>query len=69
MKRHFSKKYIEQFGLPFPKDASRNKRREVTLWQRRFWEHYIRDQEDLNRHIDYIHYNPVKHGWVNRVGD
>jgi putative transposase len=33
-----------------------------TLWQRRFWEHTIRDQPDLARHIDYIHYNPVKHG-------
>ena len=33
-------------------------------WQRRFWEHTIRDQEDFNRHSDYIHYNPVKHGLV-----
>ena len=32
------------------------------VWQRRFWDHVIRDQNDLNRHIDYIHYNPVKHG-------
>jgi len=32
-----------------------------TLWQRRFWDHIIRDQEDMNRHIDYIHYNPVEH--------
>jgi len=69
MKRHFSKKYVEEFGLPIPKDASRSKRREVTLWQRRFWEHYIRDEEDLHHHIDYVHYNPVKHGWVNRVRD
>jgi len=34
------------------------------VWQRRFWEHRIRDQEDFNRHCDYIHYNPVKHGLV-----
>ncbi len=32
------------------------------VWQRRFWEHLIRNQQDLNRHIEYIHYNPVKHG-------
>jgi putative transposase len=32
------------------------------VWQERFWEHTVRDQEDLNRHLDYIHYNPVKHG-------
>jgi putative transposase len=34
------------------------------VWQSRFWDHIIRDQEDMNRHIDYIHYNPVKHGHV-----
>jgi putative transposase len=34
------------------------------IWQNRFWDHIIRDQDDLNRHIDYIHYNPVKHGLV-----
>jgi putative transposase len=34
------------------------------IWQSRFWDHIIRDQNDLNRHIDYIHYNPVKHGFV-----
>jgi len=37
---------------------------EAGIWQRRFWEHLIRDQEDFNRHCDYIHYNPVKHGLV-----
>ena len=42
--------------------ASRKKHRESTIWQRRFWEHQIRDQDDFNRHLDYIHYNPVKHG-------
>ncbi len=35
-----------------------------TIWQPRFWDHIIRDQVDMNRHIDYIHYNPVKHGFV-----
>jgi putative transposase len=39
------------------------------LWQRRFWEHAIRDDDDLARHIDYIHWNPVKHGIVPRVAD
>ncbi len=34
------------------------------VWQYRFWDHVIRDQEDLNRHIDYVHFNPVKHGLV-----
>lgn len=40
---------------------SRKKHRESTLWQRRFWEHQIRNQDDFNRHLDYIHYNPTKH--------
>ncbi len=35
-----------------------------TVWQRRFWEHTIRDANDFSRHVDYIHYNPVKHGYV-----
>ena len=43
---------------------SRVKHRDAFVWQRRFWEHQIRGQEDFNRHCDYIHYNPVKHGLV-----
>jgi putative transposase len=35
-----------------------------TLWQNRYWDHVIRDQADMNNHIEYIHYNPVKHGFV-----
>jgi len=41
---------------------SMRKKKERGIWQRRFWEHRIREQEDFNRHCDYIHYNPVKHG-------
>lgn len=48
---------------------SKIKHRETTIWQRRFWEHQIRDEEDYNNHLDYIHYNPVKHGWVKQVKD
>ncbi|MFI8745825.1 REP-associated tyrosine transposase [Pseudomonas sp. NPDC077186] len=44
-------------------------RRERGIWQRRYWEHLIRDQDDWQRHFDYIHINPVKHGWVGRVRD
>lgn len=44
-------------------------RRETTLWQRRFYEHTIRDEKDFARCIDYVHSNPVKHGSVNRVAD
>ncbi len=47
-----------------PIAPSRALKRERGLWQRRFWEHQIRDEDDLARHVDYIHYNPVKHGWT-----
>ncbi|MBI3230159.1 MAG: transposase [Burkholderiales bacterium] len=50
-------------------NTSKIKRREASLWQRRFWEHCIRDDHDFARHMDYLHYNPVKHGLVTRVQD
>jgi putative transposase len=49
--------------------SSQVAKRERGIWQRRFWEHTIRDQLDLTRHIDYIHINPVKHGHVTCVRD
>ena len=50
---------------------TRSKRihRESTRWQRRFWEHPIRDEKDFRAHVDYIHYNPAKHGYVKRAVD
>ncbi|MBN2107131.1 MAG: transposase [Deltaproteobacteria bacterium] len=44
--------------------ASRLAKREYAVWQRRFWEHRIRDDRDWRTHMDYIHYNPVKHGYA-----
>jgi putative transposase len=52
-----------------PVSTSRRRRRERGIWQRRYWEHTIRDGDDLARHIDYIHFNPVKHGYVENVSD
>ncbi len=49
--------------------ASRQAKRERGLWQRRYWEHQIRDENDFERHVDYIHYNPVMHGYVSRPID
>ncbi len=48
---------------------SKNSKGEYDLWQRRFWEHTIRGPEDFRRHLEYIHFNPVKHGWAKRVRD
>jgi putative transposase len=47
--------------------ASRKKKMEQDVWQRRFWEHLIRDPIDLARHVEYIHYNPIKHGYVSSL--
>ena len=52
-----------------PVSASRAERAERGIWQRRYWERTIRNEEDYARHIDYVHINPVKHGLVNRVRD
>ena len=47
--------------------AEANTRAEKPVWQRRFWEHRIRDEDDWRRHMDYIFFNPIKHGYVERV--
>jgi putative transposase len=49
--------------------ASRLRKGERGIWQRRFWEHRIRDESDLARHVDYVHINPVKHGHAARASD
>jgi len=49
--------------------ASRVSKGERGIWQRRYWEHLIRDEDDYQRHVDYIHYNPVKHGYVQHPAD
>jgi putative transposase len=57
-------------GLPAAsRSASKIARREKGIWQHRYWEHVIRDDADLERHVAYIHFNPVKHGIVPRVSD
>ena len=57
-------------GVPAAEpDPARRARGEQALWQHRYWEHVIRDDEDLSRHVDYIHYNPVKHGLVKAAAD
>ena len=52
-----------------PRSDSRIKRREIDFWQRRFWEHLIRDESDFERCVDYIHYNPIKHRLVASARD
>lgn len=63
----------QYFSRQIPKiESIKNSRQgkgERGIWQRRYWEHCIRDEQDYQRHVDYIHINPVKHGWVNRASD
>jgi putative transposase len=62
-----------RFVQALPRTERRSKVRigkgERGIWQRRFWEHTIRDETDYARHIDYVHWNPAKHGYVQRVTD
>lgn len=51
------------------RSTSRRRKGERGIWQRRYWEHAIQDALDYARHVDYIHYNPVKHGYVAAVRD
>ncbi len=69
IKRIYSRGYLENIGFGGERNGSQVKRKEVGIWQRRFWEHTIKDEVDLNNHIDYIHYNPVKHGLVKCTAD
>ncbi len=54
---------LKQHGVCLHK----NRHGEHSLWQRRYWEHTLKDEQDFNRHVDYIHFNPVKHGYVDAV--
>jgi putative transposase len=49
--------------------ASRERKGERSVWQRRYWEHTLRDERDFERHCDYIHFNPVKHGYARTAGE
>jgi putative transposase len=64
IKRRFTDALTDS-GVLIPRHANG----EHALWQRRFWEHTIRDERDFERHVDYVHFNPVKHGLVTRVRD
>ena len=64
IKARFTKQLL-QAGVTIPKDD----RGEYKLWQKRYWEHTIRDDQDFAAHVNYVHINPVKHGHVTRAVD
>ncbi|MGF1535936.1 MAG: transposase [Elainellaceae cyanobacterium] len=63
VKTYVTRHHSHEIGLDLGISLSRRKRKEQNLWQRRFWEHRVRDEADLVRCCDYIHRNPVKHGF------
>jgi len=69
VKSSFTRIYLAAGGVESAQCRSRQDKRERGVWQRRFWEHQIRDEQDLQRHIDYIHYNPVKHSLAASADD
>lgn len=69
IKRHVTRQCRELLHQPDLMTASKTRHRESTLWQRRYWEHLIRNDADYERHMHYLHYNPVKHGLVKQVKD
>lgn len=64
IKSRFTRKLLAA-GVPLTKDV----RGDYDLWQKRYWEHTIRDDRDFEAHVNYVHINPVKHGYVKRAVD
>jgi putative transposase len=69
IKKEFTKAWLAGGGTERTRSESRVRNRRRGVWQRRFWEHTLRDEEDFEKHFDYVHYNPVKHGLVQSPRD
>lgn len=69
VKRHFTQHWLALGGIEQPISESRKNNRRRGVWQRRFWEHTLRDERDYQHHFDYLHFNPVKHGLVDKVSN
>lgn len=67
--REIKKAFVKALPETEWRSAVRMEKGERGIWQRRFWEHTIRDEADYAAHVDYVHINPVKHGWVQQVAD
>lgn len=69
IKGSFTHAWLKHGGREESVNASRTHHRRRGVWQRRYWEHALRDEADYERHVEYIHYNPVKHGLVKCPSD
>ncbi len=69
IKEEFTERWLAAGGDELQQSASRVKHRQRGIWQKRYWEHTVRDEDDLKRCVDYTHWNPRKHQLVQRVRD
>jgi putative transposase len=69
IKKEFTKAWLQIGGVEQEVTRARKERRDRGVWQPRYWEHTIQDDHDFDRHFDYLHYNPVKHGLVDSPRD
>jgi len=69
VKKEFTKQWLAAGGIDPVVSSARKREHRRGVWQPRFWEHTLEDDEDFGRHFDYTHWNPVKHGHVQRVCD
>lgn len=69
MKKEFTKAWVQQGNPENVVSHGRQRERRRGVWHPRFWEHVIRDEDDCEKHFDYVHYNPVKHGLVRSPRD
>lgn len=69
LKKESTKRHLAAGGAEQTLSESRTRNRRRGVWQRRYWEHAIQDDADFDAHFDYVHWNPVKHGYVSRVSD
>lgn len=69
LKKEFSKRYVFMEGKEQFQSESRHRNRRLGVWQRRYWEHTIQNENEYKAYFDYIHWNPVKHGLVNSPGE
>jgi putative transposase len=65
--REIKKAFVKSLPATENLSSTRQAKGERGIWQRRFWEHTIRDERDYAAHMDYVHYNPVKHGLASHV--
>jgi putative transposase len=64
LKKEFTKSWLQIGGQDYVVSEGRKRQRRRGIWQPRFWEHTLEDEDDFEAHFDYIHWNPVKHGHV-----